>query len=81
MSRQQYVSCQTCLLLLDYTPLMVDGPRCSVEPKTDVVLCRNVRKLSVMTSDGTADKPRLLFRLRLTAAKVCMQILTLHATG
>jgi hypothetical protein len=39
-----------------------------------VVLCRSVRTLSVMTSDGTADEPRLLFRFRLTAAKVRMLI-------
>jgi hypothetical protein len=69
------------LPLLVCVPWMVGAARCAVEPKTNVVLRRNVRTLSVMTSDGTADKPRLLFRLRLTAAKVRTLILTSHTTA
>ena len=55
--------------------------RCAGELESHVMLCRNVRTLSVMTSDGSGEEPRLLFRLRLTAAKVRTLILTSQTTA
>ncbi len=62
------------------TGISVQLPQSQISNPTRLIhmkpCCRYVRTLSVYSSDGSSEEPRLLFRFRLTVPQVCS---TLHA--